>query len=576
MGSAAHGDLAVNARHVLTLVAGLLLLAAAGCGQSGAGGLQGEGQTAAWEPIVERQADRVMGITFSADGRFAKFLASEGVLEVWDLRTRGRVLYEGQVTHAAWLADGKILWAVKADSYIYFVPAKARRRTVPVVEEQIVCHGGRGWAVTRDPDGLMVLWNLLEGRRAGVLRQPKGLASAIATRRSSGKLVPDVQITSEPARVAARYEDGTVALWSVDSPDRPICLKPHVRQTYQLVLSRDGSRALTRGRHRGMTWDAQTGRLLAELGPEPTYRIVHPHIGPPRRVGIWSEECKFAEAAFSADGKRVVTIGSSVRLWETDTGRRLSHLEPEALRDAKGIQEMKLAPDGKTLCLSEGHLGQPGRIWFWDLATGELRAEVRADRWLCDDLSRPTRLIVFRNGHAEIRAADGGRLLTRLRGVEARGAPMWRDDDKRLLLTDFQNRRVSLWDLETARRLGRYDGQACGWGKEHFVLWRVSGVGTGTMALVRWDTGRQCASLSHSGSPGSPWAWVQAAARVVTTSTEGAVQLWDFAGRRLLTEFRAHDGPVAEVRLAPDLRTIATRGADDGKMRLWQRRAASQ
>src|SRR5215207_7590970 len=57
-------------------------------------------------------------------------------------------------------------------------------------------------------------------------------------------------------------------------------------------------------------------------------------------------------------------------------------------------------------------------------------------------------------------------------------------------------------------------------------------------------------------------------ARMVVGTVDGQVQLWDVAGRRMISSRRAHTGTVNVVRFSPDGRRIAT-GGQDGRAVLW-------
>ncbi len=527
----------------------------------------------AWELVLERRAERVMGITFSADGRFAKFLGPDGVLEVWDLRKRRRILREEKVEHAFWQRDGKTLRVRKARARLYCVPSEDKRWSLPIVKDRVICDNHSYWEVTREPDGSLVLWDTRHGKRAGKLPLPGGKGASTGGGPAAG-IVGELHMTSsDPVRVVAKGRDGWLTVWPAESPGKAMRIGPHVRTAYHTLFSRDLSRVLTRGRHRASTWDARTGKFLAKLGPEPTYRTYRPRRGKPRRAAVYSEECEFRKAIFSGAGGRVVTVGSSVRLWETNTGKRLAELEPEALRKVGTIREMKLAPDGRTLFIRQGRIREPGRVWFWDLTTGNIRAEARTDYWHFDDIIRPTQVIIFKRRGAEVRAMNGGRLLQRLEGAGIKGHSYWSSDGKRLILFDSSSDgRLSLWSLETGRCLGRYEGWLCASKGRSFEVFGAAGGRRDVVRVVDWKSGKVRAKLRSGHSLGGPWTGTKDRSRILTTSLSGKVALWDATNERVLVKFQAHDGKIAEVRMAADCRTIVTRGKEDGKMRLWQPR----
>jgi Tol biopolymer transport system component len=136
------------------------------------------------------------------------------------------------------------------------------------------------------------------------------------------------------------FEDGSVRLWSVESPGRPIVLTKDsilhadAEGTYA-SFSPDGSTVLTTpyesiGTYgQGMSaaaarlWDAGTGQLRREF-----------------------KHADLTHAAFSPDGKRVVTVGgTSVVMWDADSGRRLTEVEDHE----REVVHVEFSGDGKWL-----------------------------------------------------------------------------------------------------------------------------------------------------------------------------------------------------------------------------------
>ena len=83
-----------------------------------------------------------------------------------------------------------------------------------------------------------------------------------------------------------------------------------------------------------------------------------------------------SNAVFASQGRLVVSVsdgantgrvgGSSVRVWDADTGRKLREIGDSATR----FVSIALSPDGRTLATVE----EPNRLRLWDFATGrELR-----------------------------------------------------------------------------------------------------------------------------------------------------------------------------------------------------------
>lgn len=151
--------------------------------------------------------------------------------------------------------------------------------------------------------------------------------------------VNDTTFSPDGRRLLVVFEDGSVRLWSVESPGRPTVITkesivhPDAEGTYAL-FSPDGSTVLTTPYESIATfgqgsaaaarlWDAGTGQLRREFK--------HPDL---------------THAAFSPDGTRVVTVGgTSIVMWDADSGSRLTEIA-----DHEGeVVHVEFSGDGKWL-----------------------------------------------------------------------------------------------------------------------------------------------------------------------------------------------------------------------------------
>ena len=485
--------------------------------------------------LFERDKTGVHGITFSRDGRFTKVHGSDKIMEVWDLARCRQAFQAEDVMYTGWQRRGDVAFGRKKDAYVYFSPTGKTSWSLPVLKDRVVCGTHCWWAVTREPAQGLVLWDLLNGKQAGRLGHPN----------TDLRQLTGVHMTGGKVRVTGTLADHSIVVWPVEQPSTSVKVGPHHGAAWQVVFSRDRSRVLTRGPAGAVVWDAVTGRRLSTLGP-------------------------FRAAVFTADGKRGVTLGSSARLWDAGTGKRLGELEPRELEHLPKVPEIHLAPDGRTLCLATHFGWRGGRVWLWDLETGQLRADIQAKPTALDSPIRPTRLFTLQGDTAQVHDLSGGKLIATLRRVDCPTPVFWSDDGTRLVLGDRANWRLSLWSLESGRRLGTYPGWLCGWSNERLVIFGPAKGRINRVTVVDCKTGRVSVVLKHAAGFSGPWAQSEAARRIATCIPDGSVRVWDLSSGRLLADVRAHDGPVAEVRLSADGRTLATRGKKDGKIRFWQ------
>src|SRR5439155_13277581 len=79
------------------------------------------------------------------------------------------------------------------------------------------------------------------------------------------------------------------------------------------------------------------------------------------KVKLRDNEGRFSGATFSPDGKVLAALGSSLKLWDTATGKVLG-----TIRENVGLNGLTFSPDSKTLVLaSASRVDDPIRLWNW-------------------------------------------------------------------------------------------------------------------------------------------------------------------------------------------------------------------
>lgn len=92
---------------------------------------------------------------------------------------------------------------------------------------------------------------------------------------------------------------------------------------------------------------------------------------------IQSDDRAALSLAWSADGAKLVTGGSAIRIWDTQTGRLLSAFGGVDKQTIRYAQIQWPAPNQPLITLQVNELYQPGitAVRFWDVATGKIIAE---------------------------------------------------------------------------------------------------------------------------------------------------------------------------------------------------------
>jgi WD40 repeat protein len=334
--------------------------------------------------------------------------------------------------------------------------------------------------------------------------------------------------------------------------------------------------------------------------------------------------------AFAADGQTCATAahavnGSSVRLWQTATGKQLASCPVPAR-----IEQLAFAPDGQTCAAGCGR-----DLVLIDVKAGkELRrfeahpGGVASVAWSPDGKTLAVggdAQVIVKNQKHTIRLLDAGsgKLLRTLEEhSDAVATLAFAPDGKRLASASCGGIwNVCLWDTATGKRLHQFE---CGKGSSYrsfsrllfssdlalaalcasgceIQVWDVpaarqlwcftdphasfafTGDGkhlavaqefrSGAITLYEARTGKAARTLDDD-SPGQRLLGADTGGKYLAATTAGyqyglgRLRVWDLAAGKELTAPSTVTGPVLLAGLTPDGKHVVT-AADDGSMRLW-------
>ncbi|MGA7325104.1 MAG: WD40 repeat domain-containing protein [Rhodomicrobium sp.] len=136
---------------------------------------------------------------------------------------------------------------------------------------------------------------------------------------------------------------------------------------------------------------------------------------------------------------------------------------------------------------------------------------------------------------------------------------------------------IRLFDIESGRLMSVLSGHAAPVNSLAFSSngkSLISGAGTGKAegggVAIIWDvtTRQQLHQLSQSGAPIDAVAFTLDDARAVTSSVEGAVQLWNVADGTLIKVITEKEQKVTAIAVSPVGQVLAT-GSESGEIKLW-------
>lgn len=338
--------------------------------------------------VIKGHEDAVVGVDFGPHGRLFVTASHDGTARLWDARTGARVGvlkgHQQRVLSAVFSPDGQRILTTSDDATARLWNVKSGTQTTVLAG-----HSSGVTGAAFSPDGARLatgsrdhtvrLWDGVDGAKIAVLRGHTGWVNALV-------FGPDGK------RLASASGDYTARLWTARTGASLAKLGGHGNEVASVAFSGDGRRLLT------ASGDG-TARLWETRGPVSAFGsagsvkvLVQSHSSDrKRRVRISddrltmrildaandaviaviavlkSHQAPIAAAAFSADGRRVVSASAdgTARLWDAATGAEIGRIEGAA----GALARAGFSPDGRHVVIvsKSGHQ-QTWRI-FADLGS---------------------------------------------------------------------------------------------------------------------------------------------------------------------------------------------------------------
>lgn len=586
----------------------------------------------------------VLGVAFLKDGSGCVSCSADGTVRVWNLSDGKERLklksHQGAVNSLSLSPDGKTLVTGGADGLVklWDVASGKELRTLEGATDWI-------WCVAFSPSGKQVLaggadklirlWDVSTGKE---LQRLAGHQQAVTS----------LAFLNDGRRAVSGSSDESVRVWNLDNGQSLRRIAGHRGPIYAVAFSPQGQEIFSAGADGVIhVWDT------AEAGPGyvgGNMQAFDPSMGPMRNAR--STEKRRLEGhdgavyalCLTPDGTSLLSGGrdSSIKLFAL---KRVESAELHRLEGAGGfVRSVAFAPDG-----NQAATAGADALSLWDANKGILLKKFDVPRQGPVRSARPGPIsgLVF--------LPDGKRLVTRYSRNElklwtptATGNPLKTiaqpDEDSLLscfavtpdgkrVLTGSINTKVQIWDVESGKKLGVFDGHQRPVGKivilpsgreaisasstsrggefpDETVVRRwdlgtlkesqtydtgnlaiaglaISPSGRGLLAytqgsvvvadqnvpatLFRWWSLSGPAQSINFSLPGGPFTSLVWVSndQFVTGGRDGVLRLWDFATKQQLQEIGKHQGQILDLAFAPAKRLLLS-AASDQTARIWK------
>jgi WD40 repeat protein/serine/threonine protein kinase len=509
-----------------------------------------------WDPDTGAQKARLSGpngyqnywfdAQFSADNKALAVGGSSGVLQLWDVASRGvRLSLKGhsdRVEAVAFSLDGKTLVSASWDRTVRFWDVASGQERATLAAKQgarmrsvCFCPDGKTMA-TLGTDGTVKLWHAPVDSEAAAPQSeldgddPESIAGLVkhgdalrthGKSRAADQAYQQALARAEKAAACPDYQSKPAlrdlvaqVKFSRDALSSQDFLNLWHSGVVCVAFSPDSKTIVSGGRGTLKVWNAASGKEMLALNT--------------RAGQVWG-------VAFSPDGKKIVSCNGdkTLRIWDATSGKEIRTLKGHT----GPVYGVAFSPDGNKIVSGSGD----NTLKVWDAASGQViwTTKGHEDGIASVAFSPDGKKIASGSGNNGKTlkvwdAASGQEILTFKGHTRLVNSVVFSPDGKKIVSASWDGT-GKIWDAASGQEILTLKG--------HTKLPGHAGI-------------FQCADISPDGNS------------IVSCSDDRTIKVWDATSGQATLTIKAHNAAVNGVAFSPDGKKIVS-CSSDGTVRVW-------
>ena len=430
--------------------------------------------------------------------------------------------------------------------------------------------------VTGSGDKALRLWDVIDGKECSQFHgHTSGIIQCLFSR--------------DEKKIISTGNDHSLIVWDIETGKQIYEHTEDYLPIQTLSISRDNKFMLTGGADQFLTlWDFEMGEKIHQVktsqkviksckfspdGKHVVYAgdsdLVICNIGNLQVISTLASHSKqIKDFSFSPDGNLLLSASqdNSLRLWQIK-------VNDHANNDGKKIAITKSLFHGTGKNIITG--GENGDLIVWDVANGEIKETHSAHKKCVSDINLDIsgKLLCSTDWENILKLwnmNDFQNLLTLQidGGMIKRCLPLI---TKNVIVSASCDYHIRLLDIKTGRILGEFEGDefCCSLDETKLAITASGILSKHELTLVDIDTKKVITDFSGHGSPITDFKFTHKGDKLVSSSKDQTVRVWNCSRMANLLTFNHHGDDVISIDISPDDQRILSLGSD-GHLFLWQ------